>query len=643
MNQNCTSSPEQVPQKIPHWGARRPPARSYAPVDPTPMEPPPEQGNESANDDHSEPGGDESSGAPGEGNPDSESAEPKDDAPWWGRGKPPPPYDISERRESFIEATLAPFGEPTRQFFRHVLVSSLLGLKASRNESYGRTDRDREERSQGYVPVDSGYREKYFRGDDWRALRDAGLIDVLPYSVEEKLAYRFRPTATFIEEFRRAGTPESVGEAERIAKESRVDVVTGEITRAKVKTRYTDKNGRRYPELIDAGLRAMEDCPIVYGRDTSEGILRHLHLRYRQLLDTGWRPSDGVPHPKWEPVQSRAYHRYANDERCASALLSQGFRHVEGGLAMYKPAYKVITPGRTAQVNGGLQSCSGEMKGAAYTALSAYGHDVRNYDMVAAHLNLFAAFMREADLPADWMEKYLGVQHARPFYAGAVELDEGVWKRLTLAVLMGAHVPEPQEVADRKAWWRLKNVTVVEAIDEAAWEVMEKEGLIRRLGGERGKLTEESTDAYWFIRAGLYRKFYLFTRDMRGGIDRWQRHLIETLVEGGKRSNFDGRVYVTNKAGMKKGIGPVPGDEKGRQKVSSELAAFMLQGAEAAVVHALASVGKKYGFSPVANEHDGLITLGPVPGEAVQEAAEKAGIDPAAVSLEEKAFKEALV
>ena len=570
--------------------------------------------------------------------------------PWWGRGKPAPPYDISARREAFIEATLAPFDEPVRRFFRHVLVSSLVGLKASRNESYGRTDRDREERSRGYVPVDGRFIEKHFRNSGGRlrnreALRDAGLIEVLPYSVEEQLAYRFRPTATFIEEFLHLGVPKDSEEAARMAKEGRVDVTTGKRTRARVKTLYTDENGRKYPPLISAGLRAMEPCPIVYGTADSGGILRHLHLRYRQLLDTGWRPNDGVPHPKWEPTKSRAYHRYANDERCATALLSQGFRHVKDGLAIYKPAYRVISSGRTAQVEGGLQSCSGEMKGAAYRGLSDYGYDVRNYDMVAAHPSLYAHIARQAGLDAAWMDGYLAKPHVRPFYADALMLEEKTWKRLTLAVLMAAFVPQPDEVADPANWYRLRDVTVVKLIDDAVWARMGKEGIIQRAGGagqEFGPLTEESKRVYWQGRIKHYNRFYLFTRDMRQGIDRWLDHLITARVEQARSNNFDGLTYVTNKAGMKKGFGEVPEDPVERQHLASELAAFVLQGAEAAVIHSLASLGTKYGFSPVANEHDGLITLGPVPGAAVKEAAEMAGVDPAAVTLEEKAFKEPL-
>ena len=597
------------------------------------MEPAPEQENETANDEQATPDSDELTGDPG------------DDAPWWGRGKPPHPYDISERREAFIEATLVPFDEDTRRFFRHVLVSFFEALKTSRNPSYGRTERDREERSQGYAPIDSKFIEKYFRQANWRALRDAGLIDVLPYSREEKLAYRYRPAPAFVEEFRRAGMPESAEEAELIAKEGRVNVTSGEKARGTVKTHYTDENGRRYPPLIDAGLRAMEECPIVYGAKESEGILHHLHLRYRQLLDTGWKPSDGVPHPKWEPEGSRAYHRYANDERCAAALLVQGFRHVRDGLAIYKPAYRIASSGRTAQAGGGLQSCSGEMKGAAYLGLSAYGYDVRNYDMVAAHPSLYTDLAREAGLAADWMEGYLAKPHVRQFYADALMLETSDWKWLTLAVLMAGYVPQPEEVAEPSNWYRLRNVTVVKIIDDVVWARMEKEGLLQRVGGtgkKRMSLTKRSKKGYWQARYEYYNRFYLFTRDMRQGIDQWLDHLIMVGVKQGRSSNFDGLTYVTNKAGLKKGFGEVPENPVERQHLASELAAFILQGAEAATIHALASLGEKYGFSPVANEHDGLITLGPVPEAAVREAAEMAGVDPAAVTLEEKPFKEPL-
>jgi hypothetical protein len=54
-----------------------------------------------------------------------------------------------------------------------------------------------------------------------------------------------------------------------------------------------------------------------------------------------------------------------------------------------------------------------------------------------------------------------------------------------------------------------------------------------------------------------------------------------------------------------------------RQQLKRQLAAFVLQGREAAFILRLTALGPKYGFTPMGNEHDGLIVLGTIPLKAV--------------------------
>lgn len=64
-------------------------------------------------------------------------------------------------------------------------------------------------------------------------------------------------------------------------------------------------------------------------------------------------------------------------------------------------------------------------------------------------------------------------------------------------------------------------------------------------------------------------------------------------------------------------------DYEGGHEARSKAMAWYLQGLEAACVHALTVLSEEYDYEVMANEHDGLITIGTIPEEA-QERARKA-------------------
>ena len=63
-----------------------------------------------------------------------------------------------------------------------------------------------------------------------------------------------------------------------------------------------------------------------------------------------------------------------------------------------------------------------------------------------------------------------------------------------------------------------------------------------------------------------------------------------------------------------------------KRKLARVLAAFILQGREARLIHELTVLSEHYGFQPIANMHDGLVTIGEIPEVAVLEAVRRAGV-----------------
>ena len=92
--------------------------------------------------------------------------------------------------------------------------------------------------------------------------------------------------------------------------------------------------------------------------------------------------------------------------------------------------------------------------------------------------------------------------------------------------------------------------------------------------------------------------------------------------------------YLDNVVGKTRGIPKNP--EQITNQVLREVSAFLLQGLEAAFIYTLITLSEQYGYEVRSCEHDGLITCGTIPKEAVEVAREKSGF--ASAYLEPKAF-----
>ncbi|HEX8387230.1 MAG TPA: hypothetical protein VF576_13650, partial [Rubricoccaceae bacterium] len=178
------------------------------------------------------------------------------------------------------------------------------------------------------------------------------------------------------------------------------------------------------------------------------------------------------------------------------------------------------------------------------------------------------------------------------------------WKTALNAMLMGARVPSPKQA--------------------------------RRSGGEVVEGIRAAVPPAAF--AATYGRFVDHTAELRAVLAEWHRWLVDVYVpENAALNNVDGKRYVTNEAGAKVAVEDLA--EGGRPwQLRARLAAFLLQGREAALVHTLAASAGKYGFEVLSHEHDGLVVLGEIPVEAVEAAARAARVPMELVDLDTKPF-----
>lgn len=87
-----------------------------------------------------------------------------------------------------------------------------------------------------------------------------------------------------------------------------------------------------------------------------------------------------------------------------------------------------------------------------------------------------------------------------------------------------------------------------------------------------------------------------------------------------------GNEYVTNAIGMERKIEKT---SKGNITANSlvSLSCFIITGIERAFITSIILLSKKYGFRVVADEHDGVITIGEIPDEAIEEVKKLSGFE----------------
>jgi hypothetical protein len=220
---------------------------------------------------------------------------------------------------------------------------------------------------------------------------------------------------------------------------------------------------------------------------------------------------------------------------------------------------------------------------------------VKNFDLRSSQPRILADELRRASIACPWLDEYLADPEAKTRYAAIVGLSVDAWKVCLLSAMFGGLRGGYAIDGGRGL------SAAVEAIraekgegGRAAWD---------RVRSELGPLAEASARLASHLRATL----------------------PETAAKGGG-------AYVLNAVGAKlytKGV-------KATKTGDGHLLAHILQGREAAFIHALCVLSESQGFTVLSHEHDGLVTVGAIPSEAVAEAARIAELPDA--ELVEKPF-----
>jgi hypothetical protein len=224
------------------------------------------------------------------------------------------------------------------------------------------------------------------------------------------------------------------------------------------------------------------------------------------------------------------------------------------------------------------------MKNAAYSNIP----NLYNYDLSSSQVAISLYEMEKCGIDSPWLKDYISDKTKRSEYASHIGISEGAWKQCLIATLMGAYLPNHAKG---------KSVAILDILQD---ELEERgESINGTILSEKLKL----------LRNEL--------KPLMKPLGCWHQRIIEDVKASGR---------LINKVGLE-----VAGTSR-----KSQLIAHYLQGIEACFIHTLTLLAEKYDFKPIGNEHDGLITLGPIPQEAIEEAKRITGLY--CLELREKPF-----
>lgn len=300
--------------------------------------------------------------------------------------------------------------------------------------------------------------------------------------------------------------------------------------------------------------------------------------------------------------------RLANDLRCYENIIYHtNWDSITEELAYYVPAYEPQKSGRITEKEGGLQSCSRPMKKAAFSFPNCH-----NYDLKSSQVYILKGWFEKADICTDFLKNYLANDKAE--WAKEIGISVNCLKNCMYSKFMGAVSPMNFIYWDNivgKYKQEFFNLSVTEYIWEYTRRQLESQNITDE--DEINKLAETRLS-----------NFINFVKPLDLQLQKFYKWLLFTYCKGNQK-----RGVVKNLTGMAFNLNEYQDDEGNyyKDKLSTlkrRITAFFLQGTEAAFIHTLSTkeMQTKYNYEVTSNQHDGLVTIGEVPKEAVQEAKE---------------------
>lgn len=506
----------------------------------------------------------------------------------------PDEADLTPGQRALLDAWSAGLHPRTRRFLHHL---------AAHGAHYAR-------RRGAFVPVSARYVRAEFRQAEREipALVTSGLVEMTPHDRGRGLSREYRLGPGLVAAFHSAAV-DDVPDVRAVAPEDLVraaeQATGGAVPGGPAVTALVDDEGRPYPDLVAGALRAVRSSPV----DLTAAFEHVSGLRDSFV-------SAGTAHGPDSREFRRAMGRFVQARTALRAVIRQRPVPVADGLHAYDVALVVQSSGRLGEAGGGLQSAPAALKAAARGGIPG----VRNYDLPSAQPRLALVRMESAGIDAPALRRYVLDAEERGRLGETSGLGTSGVKRVVIAALMGALVPTPEQALLAKG-------RVSQAVLTAAgvdWEVW----------ADRSAPYAERLAALPAVSGALSRATGALS-PLFDELARWHGRVRAFRVgDGATVEDRPAGPVIRNRLGMPLAVGLVNGRLRGPDL--GRAVPHILQGDEAAYVHALAVELDRSGVRVVGHEHDGLVVVGEIPRTTEERAAAIVGLP--YVGMVEKPF-----
>lgn len=488
-------------------------------------------------------------------------------------------YIISSSRvvevvKDYVFLLLEDYNIETREFFVHDLKCTQINLK----------------RKDGWVPISQELMKKRWGVNkvNWKSLVADGLIEVKvlskfdlngieitkTYSKGQNLSREFRVRAEVLEDISKLEA-KTVAEIEGC---TFYNLMTGSKMNKVTTHKLTNSTGHPIPKLIKDSITCIKACVIDY-----KAIEDYLAAFEKSIEDKSY--------------DNPEYRRYKNDYYSYLNILNRPHKKLDNRFLEYYPSYEAQMSGRISEQGGGMQSCTRVMKQIGFEEVPL----IKNYDLQSSQVWSLIQFFELASLDITWLKAYLVTD--KKVYADMVGISNDCWKSCILTMIMGGSLLSEKQLKNEK----------FDDLDLSILNYIKEE-----------MITEPAT-------VGVYLKFLEVVAPLKKEIDKWHSWLVNHYILSYMHCS-NGKEFVRNKTGISFPLWEYREIKKGKKvwknlnELKRKLAAFYLQGNEATFIHYLTTLAADYGYEVTGNAHDGLITHGEIPKDAIAKAKELSGL-----------------
>lgn len=286
---------------------------------------------------------------------------------------------------------------------------------------------------------------------------------------------------------------------------------------------------------------------------------------------------------------------------------------IEDGFAYIQNAYEVQpVSGRLTFRLGGPQGLPAVLKSFAYSMEDVYNYDIKSSQTTG--LRQLAEDLRRVgyDIDTEALDEYIE-KGGKDWVIRNYDLPRSLVKRVEHAIKFMASIPDSMEAAYRLKYDDSTSFGMPEIAEHVEEYYDDRE--------EQNRVLDDFNE--------IFGPQVQMIEDLAEGLlnEYWDAHSqAGGRGKGRVARNYCGITFC--KHDYKEPVFDEDGnvaDYKYGHKARSKAMAWYLQGLEAAYVHALTILSEKYNYRVMANEHDGLITIGSIPEEAWKEARELSG------------------